>query len=145
MEHRVRDEGGRRFKSCHSDQYLADPQISFPTVSSTDINVLHDAAEGAMRTTARVRRQSHEIESAADFLAKYWQIMTAFQTARMLAQSLSYATTSGCVSDPCEIYQRGAEKFDDILDWRAELHVAPHWHRPNASMAAISIIDPGLS
>src|SRR6516165_10330664 len=53
--------GGRRFKSCHSDQYLADPQIPFPTVSPTDIRfyvfVLHDAAEGAMRTTARVRRQ----------------------------------------------------------------------------------------
>jgi short-chain Z-isoprenyl diphosphate synthase len=25
------------------------------------------------------------------------------------------------VSDPCEIYQRGAEKLDDILDWCAEL------------------------
>ena len=49
-------------KSCHSDQYLADPQIPFPTVSPTDIRfyvfVLHDAAEGAMRTTARVRRQT---------------------------------------------------------------------------------------
>jgi hypothetical protein len=29
--------GGRRFKSCHSDQYLADPQDSGPTVSPTDI------------------------------------------------------------------------------------------------------------
>src|SRR6516165_5836461 len=48
-------------KSCHSDQYLGDPQIPFPTVSPTDISlyvvVLHDAAKGAMRTTARVRRQ----------------------------------------------------------------------------------------
>src|SRR6516162_8434121 len=75
-------------KSCHSDQYLTVRQIPFPTVSPTDIKVLHDAAEGAMRATARVRRQSHEIESTADFLAKYWQIVTAFQTARMLAQSL---------------------------------------------------------
>ena len=49
-------------KSCQSDQYLADPQIPFPTVSPTDIRfymlVLQDAAEGAMRTTARVRRQT---------------------------------------------------------------------------------------
>jgi short-chain Z-isoprenyl diphosphate synthase len=27
------------------------------------------------------------------------------------------------LSDPCEIYQRGAEKLDDILDWCAELHI----------------------
>ena len=27
------------------------------------------------------------------------------------------------VSDPCEIYQRGAEKLDDILDWCAELGI----------------------
>jgi short-chain Z-isoprenyl diphosphate synthase len=27
------------------------------------------------------------------------------------------------VSDPCEIYQRGAEKLDDILDWCAELRI----------------------
>jgi short-chain Z-isoprenyl diphosphate synthase len=25
------------------------------------------------------------------------------------------------LSDPCKIYQRGAEKLDDILDWCAEL------------------------
>jgi hypothetical protein len=29
--------GGRRFKSCHSDQHLAYPQDSGPTVSPTDI------------------------------------------------------------------------------------------------------------
>ena len=89
----VRDEGGRRFKSCHSDQYLGDPQIPFPTVSPTDISfyvvVLHDAAKGAVRLRA-FDGKGHEIESAADFLAKYWQIVTAFQTARMSAQSLSY-------------------------------------------------------
>jgi short-chain Z-isoprenyl diphosphate synthase len=28
------------------------------------------------------------------------------------------------LSDPCEIYQRGAEKLDDILDWCAELRIA---------------------
>jgi short-chain Z-isoprenyl diphosphate synthase len=27
------------------------------------------------------------------------------------------------LSDPCEIYQRGAEKLDDILDWCAELKI----------------------
>jgi len=27
------------------------------------------------------------------------------------------------VSDPCEIYRRGAEKLDDILEWCAELHI----------------------
>ena len=27
------------------------------------------------------------------------------------------------LSDPCEIYQRGAEKLDDILDWCAELRI----------------------
>jgi len=27
------------------------------------------------------------------------------------------------VSDPCEIYQRGAEKLDDILDWCADLRI----------------------
>ena len=27
------------------------------------------------------------------------------------------------LSDPCQIYQRGAEKLDDILDWCAELHI----------------------
>ena len=27
------------------------------------------------------------------------------------------------VSDPCEIYQRGAEKLDDILNWCAELRI----------------------
>jgi short-chain Z-isoprenyl diphosphate synthase len=27
------------------------------------------------------------------------------------------------LSDPCEIYQRGAEKLDDIPDWCAELHI----------------------
>jgi short-chain Z-isoprenyl diphosphate synthase len=27
------------------------------------------------------------------------------------------------VSDPCEIYQCGAEKLDDILDWCSELHI----------------------
>ena len=27
------------------------------------------------------------------------------------------------LSDPCEIYQRGAEKLDGILDWCAELHI----------------------
>jgi short-chain Z-isoprenyl diphosphate synthase len=27
------------------------------------------------------------------------------------------------VSDPCEIYQRGAEKLDAMLDWCAELHI----------------------
>src|SRR5215831_10316393 len=27
------------------------------------------------------------------------------------------------VSDPCEIYQRGAEKLDDILDWCCELRI----------------------
>jgi len=27
------------------------------------------------------------------------------------------------LSDPCEIYQRGAEKLDDILDWCAELQM----------------------
>ena len=27
------------------------------------------------------------------------------------------------LSDPCEIYQRGAEKLDDILDWCAELGI----------------------
>ena len=27
------------------------------------------------------------------------------------------------VSDPCDIYQRGAEKLDDILDWCAELRI----------------------
>src|SRR6516164_796925 len=27
------------------------------------------------------------------------------------------------VSDPCEIYQRGAEKLDDMLDWCAELGI----------------------
>jgi short-chain Z-isoprenyl diphosphate synthase len=27
------------------------------------------------------------------------------------------------VSDPCEIYQRGAEKLDEILDWCAELRI----------------------
>jgi short-chain Z-isoprenyl diphosphate synthase len=27
------------------------------------------------------------------------------------------------LSDPCEIYQRGAEKLDDILEWCAELHI----------------------
>jgi hypothetical protein len=29
--------GGRRFKSCHSDQHLADPDTPTPTVSPTDI------------------------------------------------------------------------------------------------------------
>ena len=29
--------GGRRFKSCHSDQYLVDPETAAPTVSPTDI------------------------------------------------------------------------------------------------------------
>jgi short-chain Z-isoprenyl diphosphate synthase len=28
------------------------------------------------------------------------------------------------LSDPCEIYQRGAEKLDDILDWCAELRIS---------------------
>ena len=28
--------GGRRFKSCHSDQHLAPPETSIPTVSPTD-------------------------------------------------------------------------------------------------------------
>ena len=28
------------------------------------------------------------------------------------------------VSDPCEIYQRGAEKLDDILDWCAQLRIS---------------------
>jgi short-chain Z-isoprenyl diphosphate synthase len=28
------------------------------------------------------------------------------------------------VSDPCEIYRRGAEKLDDILDWCAELRIS---------------------
>ena len=28
--------GGRRFKSCHSDHYLADPETAFPTVFSTE-------------------------------------------------------------------------------------------------------------
>src|SRR5262249_30458388 len=28
--------GGRRFKSCHSDQHLASPETSIPTVSPTD-------------------------------------------------------------------------------------------------------------
>jgi|SRR5262245_34263781 len=27
------------------------------------------------------------------------------------------------LSDPCEIYHRGAEKLDDILDWCVELHI----------------------
>jgi short-chain Z-isoprenyl diphosphate synthase len=27
------------------------------------------------------------------------------------------------VSDPSEIYQRGAEKLDDILEWCAQLHI----------------------
>src|SRR5215813_2335169 len=27
------------------------------------------------------------------------------------------------LSDPCEIYQRGAEKLDDILDWCADLRI----------------------
>jgi short-chain Z-isoprenyl diphosphate synthase len=27
------------------------------------------------------------------------------------------------VSDPCEIYQRGAEKLDDILDWCSDLRI----------------------
>ncbi len=27
------------------------------------------------------------------------------------------------LSDPCEIYQRGADKLDDILDWCAELRI----------------------
>jgi short-chain Z-isoprenyl diphosphate synthase len=27
------------------------------------------------------------------------------------------------LSDPCEIYQRGAEKLDDILNWCAELRI----------------------
>ena len=27
------------------------------------------------------------------------------------------------LSEPCEIYQRGAEKLDDILDWSAELRI----------------------
>jgi hypothetical protein len=29
--------GGRRFKSCHSDQYLVDSETATPTVSPTDI------------------------------------------------------------------------------------------------------------
>src|SRR5262245_11333153 len=29
----VRDEGGRRFKSCHSDQHLTPSETSIPTVS----------------------------------------------------------------------------------------------------------------
>jgi hypothetical protein len=31
--------GGRRFKSCHSDQHLADPETASPTVCPTDIFV----------------------------------------------------------------------------------------------------------
>jgi len=27
------------------------------------------------------------------------------------------------LSDQCEIYQRGADKFDDILDWCAKLRI----------------------
>jgi short-chain Z-isoprenyl diphosphate synthase len=27
------------------------------------------------------------------------------------------------VSEPCQIYQRGAEKLDDVLDWSAELYI----------------------
>jgi short-chain Z-isoprenyl diphosphate synthase len=27
------------------------------------------------------------------------------------------------VSEPCEIYQSGAEKLDDVLAWSAELHI----------------------
>ncbi len=27
------------------------------------------------------------------------------------------------LSEPCEIYQRGAEKLDDVLNWSAELHI----------------------
>jgi short-chain Z-isoprenyl diphosphate synthase len=27
------------------------------------------------------------------------------------------------VSDPCEIYQSGAEKLDEILDWGSELRI----------------------
>ena len=27
------------------------------------------------------------------------------------------------VTEPCEIYQRGAEKLDDVLNWSAEMHI----------------------
>jgi len=39
-----------------------------------------------------------------------------------IGQHLRHARKRG-LSDPCQIYQRGAEKLDDILDWCAELHI----------------------
>jgi len=35
----------------------------------------------------------------------------------------SAQTEANAASDPGEIYQRGAEKLDDILEWCAELHI----------------------
>jgi hypothetical protein len=31
------------------------------------------------------------------------------------------------VTEPCEIYQRGAEKLDDVLNWSAEMHMPERW------------------
>src|SRR4029077_1421205 len=40
----------------------------------------------------------------------------------ILDVNLRHARKRG-VSDPCEIYQRGAEKLDDILDWCSDLRI----------------------
>jgi hypothetical protein len=57
--------GGRRFKSCHSDQHLASSETSIPTVSPTDTTRESDAGayrgSGGMvhRDSYRDRNDSH--------------------------------------------------------------------------------------
>jgi hypothetical protein len=54
----VRDEGGRRFKSCHSDQYLADPQDSYPDSFPNRFSSQHLFGRRRSKLAERLRRAS---------------------------------------------------------------------------------------
>ena len=80
-------------------------------------------------------RRPHDKNTAASLLLRflYWiyerQLLNQLKQRPMprhvgviLDGNRRHARKRG-LSDPCEIYQRGAEKLDDILDWCADLRI----------------------